>query len=154
MAAVAWGGARGGRLGILLLLLAVLSMHGVQYVAAAVHGPGAVSVDRTVAAGAVTVPALAPVALGGDAGMTMAPEPPTPSSAVTATSVPGHGIPAHVWSLCLAVLLAGIALLGAVLARGAPTALVSASSSRPRGLDLRSLPPRPPDLSVLCLLRI
>ena len=150
MAGMGGGGMPGRRLGTLVLLIAVLSMHGVQYVTAGAHGPAVVADDHMVAAAAVTVPSL--VALADDVGMTM--EQPVAPSAVAAGSLPGHSIPAHVWSLCLAVLLAGLAVLAAALARRTPAALVRASSSRPRGPVLRSLPPRPPDLSVLCLLRI
>lgn len=144
----------GRRLRILVLLLAVLSMHGVQYMSAAAHGPAAVTVDHTLDAAAVTALGPAPIALAADVGTTMAPERTAAASAVAKVTMPGPGMPAHVRALCLAVLLAGLALLGAALARRIDAAPVRKPASRSRATLLRSPPPRPPDLSTLCLLRI
>lgn len=140
----------GRRLGILLLLVAVLSMHGVQYMSAGAHGPAAVTADQTLDAAAVAALVPAPLVLADDVGMMTAPA----ASAVGSDTVPGHGIPAHAWSLCLAVLLAGLAWLGAALARRTAGVSARQPASRSRGTVLRSRPPRPPALSVLCLLRI
>lgn len=154
MVDVGGGGVPGMRLGILSLLLAILSMHGVQYMSAGAHAPAAVTADQMLDAAAVTVLPLAPVALAADLGTTMAPERTAAASAVATGSMPGDGVPAHVWSLCLAVLLAGLALVSAALARRANAAPVRESTPRSRGPLSRSRPPRPPELSVLCLLRI
>ena len=144
---------RGGRLAILVLLFAVFSMHGAQYASACVHDAVALTADHALDAAAVTGLVLGPVTLADDAGMAMAPEPIAAASGAAGT-VPGQSLPAHVWSLCLAVLLAGFALLGAAFARctGAPP--LRQSLSRFGSTVLKSRPPRPPDLSVLCLLRI
>ena len=153
MGFVVGGGMRGGRLAILVLLFAVFSMHGAQYVSAGVHEPVASTADHALDAAAVTGLVLGPVTLAEDAGMAMAPKP-TAAASGAAGTMPGHSLPAHVWSLCLAVLLAGFALFGAALAwrTGAPP--LSQSLSRFGSTVLKSRPPRPPDLSVLCLLRI
>ena len=144
----------GRRLGILALLIALLSMHGIQYMSAGAHAQVTASPEHTLDAAAGTALALAPITPPDDVGTTMAPERPAAASAAATASMPGHGIPAHVWSLCLAVLLAGLALLRATVARRTAVAWVRESVSRAGGTLHRSLPPRPPDLSVLCLLRI
>ena len=151
MAAVGGGGMPGRRLVILVLLFAVLSMHGVQSMSAGARSPAAVSADHSLHPVAITALALAPAALVDD--MTMSPEQPADPSAAAEGTMPGHSVPAHVWSLCLAVLLAGLALLGAALVWRTTTAL-RALSTRARLPVLTSVLPRPPDLSVLCLLRI
>ena len=65
-----------------------------------------------------------------------------------------HGLPGHLWAVCLAVLAAGLALL---LALGAPGLLRRASQAAlPAWLRGPFWPsaPRPPGLSSLCVLRI
>ena len=148
------GGTAGRRLGVLVLLVAVLSMHGAQYVSAGAHAPPAATADHPFDAAVVAALPLAPVALADDLGMTMVPELSAATSVVAARTMPGHSIPAHVWSLCLAVLLAGLVLLGAALGRRKTPGLARPSVSWSRGAVPRSMPLRPPDLSVLCLLRI
>ncbi|NEN51072.1 hypothetical protein G3R41_08985 [Modestobacter muralis] len=138
---------------ILVLLIAVLSMHGTQYVSGGAHDPAAVTADHPLDAVAATALTPAPIGSADDVGMTVAPERAVAASAAPTATMPGHGIPAHVWSLCLAVLLAGAALLGATLTRRMIAAPVRALPSRARRAVHRSLL-RPPDLSVLCLLRI
>lgn len=144
-------GVRSRQLAVLLLLTAVFSMHGAQYASAAVHDPAAASADPASDAAAVAEVDPAPsaqtttmMALGSAA----------VAAAVVVGTMPDHGIPAHVWSLCLAVLLAGVALIGALVARRTGDVLVPPSSSGSRGPLLSAPPPRPPELSVLCLLRI
>ena len=144
----------GRRLVILVLMIAVLSMHGAQYMSAGAHGPAAVTAEHPIDAAAATALILAPLSLVDDVGMTMAAEQLAAPSLVAAGTMPAHSLPAHVWSLCLAVLLAGFALLGAALARRTTAGRVHASLSPSRVPVLRFSPPRPPDLAVLCLLRI
>jgi len=144
----------GGHLGILLLLIALLSMHGAQYLSAgtAPHGAAPATVcDPTDAAAATALP-LDPVAVADGVGGASATRL-VASGPAMATATPGHGIAAHVWALCLAVLLAGLVLLGTALAR-MTTVPVGAPASRSRVPVRRFRPPRPPDLSALCLLRI
>ena len=142
------------RVWILLLLAAIFSMHGAQYVVAAAgirhaevavaqHGTedplDAVSLSRSMAADdqlQQADPSLAATAMADQPG-------------------PSHGVAAHVWSLCLAILYAGLILLAAAGLLGRVTAPV------PRGIASHlslftgwSRLPRPPDLSALCLLRI
>jgi hypothetical protein len=64
-----------------------------------------------------------------------------------------RGTAGHLWTVCLAVLAAALAMLLAVLL---PHLRLVARLALPRVRGrLRSLrPPRPPDLSELCLLRI
>jgi hypothetical protein len=65
-----------------------------------------------------------------------------------------HGAAEHLWTLCLAVLAAGLAVLLAVLAPrliGAAAAALRRARARAAG---GLAPLRPPDLSALCLLRI
>ena len=64
-----------------------------------------------------------------------------------------HGTAGHLWTLCLAVLAAALAVLLAVLL---PHLRIVARLALPLAqARLRSLSPlRPPDLSELCLLRI
>ena len=147
---------RGRGLGILVLLVAVLSMHGVQYLWAGT-GPSAPAVATAHPAldtAAVTVLVLAPVAIAHDVATTMAPREGAAATPMANRTAPGHGIPAHVWALCLAVLLAGLTLLGAALVRRTLAVPVREPASCPRGNVPRSWPPRPPDLAALCLLRI
>jgi hypothetical protein len=77
------------------------------------------------------------------------------TSGVTADHAPGHwhGLPGHLWAVCLAVLAAGLAVLLAVLA---PRLLGPASSVAAR-LRRGAVWPallRPPDLFSLCVQRI
>ena len=147
---------RGRGLGILLLLVAVLSMHGLQYLSAGT-GPSApvtANADHALDTGAVTALVLAPVVLSDDAATMVAREGAAATSAMANGALPGHGIPAHLWSLCLAVLLAGLTTFGAAVARRARAVPARAPASRTRETLSRTRLPRPPDLSALCLLRI
>jgi hypothetical protein len=67
----------------------------------------------------------------------------------------GHGW-AHALAVCLAVLLAGLAVLAAalLLRRAAPIGSREALLARARSWWAAIQLPRPPDLAVLCLLRI
>lgn len=138
-----------------LLLFAVLAMHGLQC------GSGADGDAHTGAAPLVAVtaspagdPHLAHAAstpstplLDGHDGATA----PVPDGEHSNAPVQGAG---HLWAVCLAVLAAGLALLLALvpprLLAPAPATLVS---SLTRALGASPLG-RPPDLHALCLLRI
>lgn len=132
------------RLFAVLVLAAVVAMHGTPARAAAGDaGHGGALVDMTVAA-----PSALPGAHFLDQPGPLAPSGVAPASPVT----PGHGVDSHVLAACLAVLLAALTLLAAVVPTG--------QRARPllRGPTVRPLsgwkvPPRPPDLFALCLLR-
>lgn len=154
----------------LLLLAAVFAMHGVQCATAA-DGPGhaATSLGHSLASGepssrtahapahahaiaAAGVALAVPVAAAPLAG-----HPDSVPAAAGPAGAGGAGVPfhaaGHLWTVCLAVLAAALAVL---LATSVPRA---AHLSVPAVLDARtrlwsSRPPRPPDLSALCLLRI
>ncbi len=141
----------------LLLLAAVFAMHGVQCVTsdpAMEHGSWSHAAAPSVLVHAAAVhlaaaevpPGHAEVAaVGGvrDAAAT----------ASTGLPAPWHG--AHVLAVCLAVLLAGLTVLGAMASlRGRVIPLVRRSPRCGHRFAAWSLRPRPPDLSVLCLLRI
>lgn len=146
----------------LVLLAAVFCMHGLQ--CATTHSSGSHGVPTATSESSMD----RPVAKSHSAGSVSAElvGGALASTAVTASSgdvVSGDGKPMHrppvhaagLWAVCLAVLLAGVALLGgSVVLRAAALPLLLGSpgrrSGRSRGLRL----PRPPDLSVLCLLRI
>jgi hypothetical protein len=146
----------------LLLLAGIVAMHGLQCTSATAHGSAAAPAPGF--AGAVAMGA--PLAADGhitDATVPGVPDPMAGDSAVTgprgaAPTDAGYGTApsgaAHLWTLCLAALAAGIAVLLAVLAprlvRLAAPALRRAYASAAGCLA----PPRPPDLSALCLLRI
>lgn len=135
---------------IVVVLAAVFSMHGVVLVTTAGDAP-AVAAQHAMAGPATVVP-LSDAASGFLAGPAV--------DAVAAAEEPmqdtdpGHGVGAHLWSLCLAI-LAGLTLLGALVL----TARVSAANPATVGSLTRRArrwpgPPRPPDLARLCLLRI
>jgi hypothetical protein len=144
-----------GRLWTALLVLAgVFAVHGAQCTAAdgghvATHPPTA----------SIVLTALAPGHAAEAAGVT-APTDPAPGAHIATTATAGdrrpdapHETADHLWTLCLAVLAAALAaLLAALLPRPARLTGPALIHARAR---LRSLaPPRPPDLSALCLLRI
>ncbi|MGY1682428.1 hypothetical protein [Geodermatophilus sp. SYSU D01176] len=141
-----------------LLFAAVLLGHGLQCGSAAdgvvhgVHGGDAAAlsvaltaIDAHLSGSAADhgadVSATAPPATHHDA-----------APATTAGSAPGHwhGLPGHLWAVCLAVLAAGLAILLALAALRQPWP--TASPVRLRGLFWPT-PPRPPDLFSLCVLR-
>ena len=142
------------RLWVLVLLAAIFSMHGAQYVVAdaglrhaevavAQHGTED-SLDAGLLAGSMV------------AGDQLRQADPSPEAKVMAGQPgPGHGVAAHVWSLCLAILYAGVVLLAVASLIG----IVAAPVRRGVASQLSmfkgwSRLPRPPDLSALCLLRI
>lgn len=156
----------------LVLLAAVFCMHGLQCVtthSSGSHGaPTATSqspMDRPAAERDSTESVSAESVSAESVSIELVGAAPASTAITTSSSdvAPHDGKPMHrppvhaagLWAVCLAVLLAGVALLGAsVLLRAAALPLLRGSPGRrsgpPRGLRL----PRPPDLSVLCLLRI
>lgn len=141
------------RLWVLLLLAAIFSMHGAQYVAADAglrHAEVAVAQHGT-----GSLPAA-----GSLSGSMAADERVQPADAsLSATNMdgqsPSHDVAAHVRSLCLAILYAGLVLLAVA------ALLWRVTTPVPRGIAAHlslftgwSRLPRPPDLSALCLLRI
>lgn len=144
------------RLWILLLLAAVFSMHGAQYVAAdPAAGQGAmVSAQHGISAGGTGV-TISDSARGG-----VELPPATSGTAPTAAgvsmpTVPAHDVAAHMFSLCVAVLLAGLVLLGAMTLVRRVTGYVGWDGGVRRRLRMGWFRlPRPPDLASLCLLRI
>jgi hypothetical protein len=129
----------------LLLLAAVFALHGLQCTADA-HASGAARTTSVVA------PA-APPAVDSHVGASAAADDPAAVSDGRHGS-PLHGSAGHLWTLCLAVLAAGIAVLLALLVPRL-VGLVSPALRRVRTRTVGWLAPlRPPDLSALCLLRI
>ena len=141
----------------LLLLAAVFAMHGVQCVAsdpAVEHGSSSLAAVSAVGGRAAAVHLTAAAGMPDHFGVATAggvrDAAPTPSSGLPA---PWHD--AHVLAVCLAVLLGGLTILSAVARlRGRAIPLVRGSPRRRCRFAAWSVRPRPPDLSVLCLLRI
>ncbi|SFT58248.1 hypothetical protein SAMN05660657_01742 [Geodermatophilus amargosae] len=144
-----------------LLLAAVFLGHGLQCSPAAGHptnadhGQGSPTVS--VALTATDTHRTDPTAHAAESPAMAAPAAHTAATpATTADSTPGHwhGLPGHLWMVCLAVLAAGLAVLAAVLA----PRLVGLASPLTAPRELRGArwptPLRPPELSSLCVLRI
>ena len=133
----------------LLVLAAVFAMHGLQCAAGDGDGSAAASAHVVSPAhlGAVVLTAPGPAHVGE---MSVAGTPDEP--------MPGHGgaphdTAAHLWTLCLAVLAAALAvLLTWLVPRARHLSAPALGYARARLLSLA--PPRPPDLSAVCLLRI
>ena len=142
------------RLWVLVLLAAIFSMHGAQYIAAdaGVRHPAAAvaqhGTEERLAAGS-----LAGSMAADDQGQQG--DPSLSATAMAGQPGPGHGVAAHVLSLCLAILYAGLVLLAAASLVGRVTApVLSRGASHLSLFTGWSRLPRPPDLSALCLLRI
>jgi hypothetical protein len=142
----------------LLLLVGVVAMHGWQCSSAP-----ATSTQGSDAVHAVAVALTAPTDATHMAGLGLT-GPMPGGSAVTGSpaaepggaghSSPPHGPAGHLWTLCLAVLAAGLAILLALLA---PRLLWLLAPTRRRARARATgwfTPLRPPDLAALCLLRI
>jgi hypothetical protein len=153
----------------LLMLAAVFAMHGMQCTAAADSAGSAATtahVTTTAHVGSVAMTALTPGHARPAPGAVSFDDPTPAHTTATAivAAVPalvdaGHsGAPhdwaAHLWTACLAVLAVALAVLLALLVprlvQMGPPVLRNART-RARGW---LTPPRPPDLSALCLLRI
>ncbi len=134
----------------LLLVAAVLSMHGIPSMGeahAAEEGAGAPS--HSMMGASPEAPLQVPAALAGASGMTLDLAP------GTGTSDLPHEVTAHLWDACLAVLLAGLLVVGIAMLRrrrpscpGVDACWPAASWGR-----TRSSVPRPPDLFALCVMR-
>jgi hypothetical protein len=156
----------------LLVLAAVFAMHGVQCTTAADGaGHAAIPAGRAADAVSLAMTGLTPGHATATAGIALADPiaavrhaghgdsgPATPADAATVMAAAGHGgaphdAAAHLWTVCLAVLAAALAVLLALLVpRSVQLTAPALVYARAR---LRSLaPPRPPDLAALCLLRI
>ena len=148
----------GQRLWVLLLLTAVFWMHGTQYIPAE-PGAGAVAMG-TADHGTGASASGAPIADSGTAATNLrSADAAAPLAAVLGSSppvsAPDHDRAQHFWSLCLAALLAGLAVLGAAVVVRRVAFLVHRTRGRGLRLTMDWLPlPRPPELSSLCLLRI
>jgi hypothetical protein len=150
----------------LLMLAAVFAVHGVQCTAAADGAGSAVTtahVATTAHDGSVDMTAPTSGHARPAAGAASLDDPmPGRTDAVAAGAAladAGHsGAPhdwaAHLWTACLAVLAVALAVLLALLV----PRLVQLGPPALRGARTRArgwlTPPRPPDLSALCLLRI
>ena len=152
------GGAPVRRLCILLLLAGVLSMHGAHYV---VTGPGAGDSAPAGADHGIGHPSVASAALSSDSSLS-GPPVAAPTEGLVALAgfptpgdAPDHGLAHHAWSLCLAVLLAGLIALRATKRGQRVASSVRWAVERGQRLSMGWFrPPRPPELSSLCLLRI
>jgi hypothetical protein len=147
----------------LLPLAAVFTLHGLQCAVGdhTAGSPGAGG-EQHAAVAALTLPAAAAghaPAPGSVMAAAAAGHAPAPGSVMAAA--PAHDAPkrtphstGQLWTVCLAVLAAGLAALLALIL---PRLVQLARSGLPRALaDARRalMPLRPPDLSELCLLRI
>ena len=131
---------------VVLVLAAVFSMHGVLLTSPhAGDGDAAALAGQHATAGSAAMGPLPGASAASPLGtLTAAPEEPTREPA------PDHGTGAHVWSLCLAV-LAGLALLGALVLTGRTSAAGGTAVQYLRRMGRWSGLPRPPDLAALCL---
>ena len=150
-----------------LLLAAVFLGHGLQcattgngatHVGTAVGAGHAVSADDGLSATAVAVgaahaqPTASVTVHTGTAPATE--HDVAPAATTGGTQGHWHGLPGHLLAACLAVLAAGLAILLVLAALGlVRLVLAAARRSCVRGLPWL-VPPRPPDLLSLCVLRI
>ena len=129
-----------GRSWILVLLAAVFLMHGIPSTAV---GNGA------------TPGAHSEMAAGPDVVHTAsaAHAAPAVDDERTDHDSSSHSTASHAWNACLAVLLIGMALLVLLVVRRSSALPDHRAPPGMRGSVTWVSPPRPPDLSVLCLLR-
>ena len=134
------------RLWVLLMPAAVFVMHGSPSAGPPAASPPVgqrVGADVGTTGPAHDVHGPLAVALGAD-------EPAAPRDG---TSAPGHDVSSHLWTACLAVLLAGVALVAAAVLRRRPVMAPTGALARAPERGTRWPLPRPPDLHVVCLLR-
>jgi hypothetical protein len=150
---------------VLLVLAGVFAVHGLQCASshAAGHAAGpAIGAPHAVAftAGIVDAPGGHLAVAGADAGTAHHPTAaPTPAGATAPASPTGHDSTSeqsagHLWSLCLAVLVGGLAALLPLLASRPSAPAAPALRRALHRTRSWSAPLRPPDLAALCLLRI
>ncbi|TFV91128.1 DUF6153 family protein [Blastococcus sp. CT_GayMR16] len=136
---------------MLLLLAAVLSMHGIPAMAA--EGSTAPAMTHAPYASATSAVADSVAGLSADDGAAVHPFV-AGDVAPDGQSAP-HEMAMHAFAACLAVILAGIGLLtAAIFARRGDMAAVRTVLGGVPWARGWFRPPRPPDLSALCLLRI
>ncbi|WP_431521209.1 DUF6153 family protein [Blastococcus capsensis] len=142
----------------LLLLAAVFAMHGVRCVAAEpalAHGSTSLDAVASIGAPAAAIHVGAVTAEKPAHSHAAATHGSRDVAATVSTDLPAPWHDAHVLAMCLAVLLAGLTILGALTrVRGMAIPLVRGSPPPRRWLTGWVRQPRPPDLSALCLLRI
>lgn len=129
-----------GRTWTLVLLAAVLLMHGIP--ATAVGERATPGTHGEMAAGAGVVP-TAPAAH----------DAPAAGDGRTDHDSSSHSTASHAWNACLAVLLVVMALLVRLVVWRSSALPDHRAPPRLPGAVSWVRPPRPPDLSVLCLLR-
>jgi hypothetical protein len=141
----------------LLLLAAVFAMHGLQCVAsdpAMEHGSSSLAAVPSVVGGHAAAVHLAAAGMPDHVDVAAAAGV-RDAAATASTGLPSPWHDAHALAVCLAVLLAGLTILGAVARlRGRAIPLVRGSPRRGRRFAAWPLRARPPDLAILCLLRI
>lgn len=139
----------------LLLLAAVFAMHGVQCATSdsvVQHGSSSLSATSSVGGHVAAAGLTAAAGMLDHSDLTAAGG---ARDAAASTGLPAPWHDAHVLAVCLAVLLAGLTVLRAVARfRGRAILVVRGPPRHGRRFAAWSLRPRPPDLSVLCLLRI
>ena len=130
---------------IVVLLAAVLLMHGVPSIATEQGAAPASHVGTSALEGAMD---LLPVAAASSADEVTAHDEERTDHGSTS-----HSMASHAWNACLAVLLMGMALLVAAAFRKPASLEDRRVAPRVRGSIGWVRPPRPPDLAALCLLR-
>ncbi|MGY1858532.1 hypothetical protein [Modestobacter sp. SYSU DS0290] len=143
---------------VLLVMAGVFAMHGLQCATAhdAGHGSGLHPATTTLAAATAARPALA--LAGARPGHDTA-DGPVVAADLTAPTVVEHerapGSPAgYLWSLCLAVLAAGVTASCLLLAPRLLSVVARVPAQVCSRVGSWPAPLRPPDLAALCLLRI
>lgn len=134
----------------LLLVAAVLSMHGLPSMGAAHAGEeSAVATSHSVMSMPPGAPLDVSAALAGVSAMTL------DRLVGTSSSDLPHEVTVHLWGACLAVLLAGMMLVGAVILSRRGGSGLDVQAWRRLWACARTWcrPPRPPDLFALCVMR-
>lgn len=144
----------GKRSFVLILLAAILGMHGTPCLADNPAAGHAMTMGPAAAAAPLQLAAVAtPLA---DTHTNASPEVDSNPSAITsvADDTPSHGSMVGAWAACLAVFLAGITAIAALFLGRRTRIAIRSLLDRGRTIIRRAAPPSPPDLSVLCLLRV
>ena len=131
---------------IVVLLAAVFLMHGVPLMATERVAAPASHAGTSTLEGGIDLRTVAAASSAGD--VTAYGEERTDHGSTS------HSMASHVWNVCLAVLLMGMALLAATASRRLSSHTDRRVTPRVRGAIGWVHPPRPPNLAALCLLRI